>query len=61
MRVTELRQAVSDGRYEVDVVAVAEALLRRTDLGAFPVVVPPVIRPRARDHGAGEDPKRRRR
>lgn len=61
MRVSELRRAVEDGRYDVDPQKVAEALLRRTDPRVLPVVVPPVIRPRARDHGAPAAPRGPRR
>ena len=53
--VTQLKTSVDLDAYVIDPVAVAEALLRRTDPRRDPVLLPPVIRPRARSRSAAED------
>lgn len=57
-RIQELRDAVAEGRYEVDARAVADAVLRRRSVSAVLVARErdrPAIRPDEDDAGAGPD------
>ena len=56
----QLKTTVDLDAYVVDPQAVAEALLRRTDPRADPVLLPPVIRRRARSRSGCEEPQPRR-
>ncbi|PTL59286.1 hypothetical protein C7Y72_06290 [Paraconexibacter algicola] len=61
VRIQELQRRVAARDYVIDPLAVAEALLRRTDPRRDPVLLPPVIRRRADSPPAPAAPRRARR